>query len=255
MRTGTVVDETIILEDVRVNAVEYCAKVAAKGGVFEKMRDVMWWFHTAAIYKTVAGVRVPCGKIVSGKLRLSNNERTKCPEAGTQLLYQQNAARPHTARVKTQVFASHGKMKGFSIEVVVQPAQSPNLNVYDFAFFNSLQSDVSLVAKETRRDLLDAIIKCWHEYPLETIERVWRCLLYSSFHGVLESSFADNDYKIHHGVRGSRDTEDLLHQKTVGRRVIKGAEKKLAEMRSELEAGDVASEMSSNAAESDSDSD
>ena len=144
-------------------------------------------------------------------------------------------------------------MKGFSIEVVVQPALSPDLNVDDLAFFNSLQSDVSHVAKENRRDLLDAIIKCWHEYPLEKMESVWRCL-YSSFHGVLES-FGDNDYKRHRGVRGSRDTEARLQQRTVGRRVIKGAEKKLAEMRSELEAGDVASEMSSDGAESDSDSD
>ena len=63
IRTGTVVGETIILEDVRVHAVEYRTKVVAKGGVFEKMHEVMWWFHTAARYKTVAGVRVPCGKL------------------------------------------------------------------------------------------------------------------------------------------------------------------------------------------------
>ena len=67
------------------------------------------------------------------------------------------------------------------------------------------------------------------------MESVWRCL-YSSFHGVLES-FGDNDYKRHRRVRGSRDTEDRLQQRTVGGRVIKGADKKLAEMRSELEAG------------------
>ena len=53
IRTGTVVGETIILEDVRGDAVEYRTKVVAKGGVFEKMRDVMWWFHTAARYRTV----------------------------------------------------------------------------------------------------------------------------------------------------------------------------------------------------------
>ena len=67
--------------------------------------------------------------------------------------------------------------------------------------------------------------------------------------------FGDNDYKRHRGVRGSRDTEYRLQQRTVGRLVIKGTDKKLAEMRSELEAGDVASEMSSDGAESDSDSD
>ena len=138
-------------------------------------------------------MRAPCGKIVSGKWRFSNNEGTTCPEAGTGLLYQHDRAITHTTRVNTQVFALHGKMKGFSIEIVVQPAQSPDLNDNDLAFFNSLQSDVSLVVKENKRDLLDAIIKCWQEYPLKKMESVWRCL-YSSFHGVLES-FGDNDYK------------------------------------------------------------
>ena len=66
IRPGTVANDAIILEDVRVDAVQYCTKVVAKGGVFEKLREVMWWSHTAATYKTVAGVRVPCGKIVSG---------------------------------------------------------------------------------------------------------------------------------------------------------------------------------------------
>ena len=143
--------------------------------------------------------------------------------ACTRLLYQHDGARPQRARVNTQVFTSHGKIKGFPIEVVVQPAQSPDLNVDDLAFLNSLQSDVSLVAKENIRDLLDAIIKCWHENPLEKMESVWRCL-YSSFHGVLES-FGDNDYKRQRGFRGSRDTGDRLQQRTVGRRVIKGADK------------------------------
>ena len=113
IRTGTVVGETIILEYVRVDAVEYCTKVVAKGGVFVMMREVMWWFHTAARCKTVACVRVPCGKIVSGKWRFSNNEGTKCPEAGTRLLYQHDGARPHTARVNTQVFCFARQEEGF----------------------------------------------------------------------------------------------------------------------------------------------
>ena len=71
----------------------------------------------------------------------------------------------------------------------------------------------------------------------------------------MPASFGDNDYKRHRGVHGSRDTEDHLQHRTVGRRVIKDAEKKLAEMRSELEAGDTASEVSSDGAESASNSD
>ena len=52
--------------------------------------------------------------------------------------------------------------------------------------FRSLQSDASLVAKESRLDLLAAAIQCWQEYPSEKLESVWLGL-YSSFRGVLES--------------------------------------------------------------------
>ena len=50
--------------------------------------------------------------------------------------------------------------------------------------FRSLQSDASLVGKESRLDLLAAAVQCW--YPLEKMESVWLSL-YSSFRGVLES--------------------------------------------------------------------
>ena len=63
-------------------------------------------------------------------------------------------------------------MKDFNIQVVVQPAQSPDLNVDDLAFFHSLQSDVSLVAKENRRELLEAVEDCWKEYPEEKMSSV-----------------------------------------------------------------------------------
>ena len=58
--------------------------------------------------------------------------------------------------------------------------------------FRSLQSDASLVAKESRLDLLAAAVQCWQEYPLEKMESVWLCL-YSSFHGVQESGDETNE--------------------------------------------------------------
>ena len=53
--------------------------------------------------------------------------------------------------------------------VVVQPAQTQDQNIDGLAFFASLQSDVSFVAKGNRRDLLEAIVECsgglsWREY-------------------------------------------------------------------------------------------
>ena len=57
--------------------------------------------------------------------------------------------------------------------------------------FFSLQTDVTLVAKENRRELLAAVQKCWEEYPIEKMESVWSCL-YGSFSGILETG-GDND--------------------------------------------------------------
>ena len=50
-----------------------------------------------------------------------------------------------------------GGAKGFDVQVVVQPAHSPDLNVDDLTFFHSLKTDVSLVAKETRKELVQAV--------------------------------------------------------------------------------------------------
>lgn len=253
IRTGTVVGETMILEDVSVDAEAYRQKVICKDGVFDAMRQKMWWFHQDARFTTVDGVRVPSGKLVSNKWQFTRRRGEKCPEAGQPLHYQHDGARPHTAKTNTRAFASHSKMRGFRINVVVQPAQSPDLNVDDLAFFNSLQSDVSLVAKESRRELLDAVISCWDAYPAEKMRSVWHCL-YNSFKGILETG-GDNDFSRHRGSRRAHamgEEAGDLEDQVVSRRVITNAEKMLAELQVRLEAG---SRPSSGDESSDSDDD
>ena len=230
IRTGTVMGETMMLQDVTVDAKAYCEKLITKGGVFDAMRTRMWWFHKDARYRTEDGVRVPCGSLVSGKWKFTKTG-TRCPEAGEVLHYQHDGARPHTERVNTQLFRSHGAMKGLRIQVLVQPAQSPDLNVDDLAFFRSLQTDVSLVAKENRRDLLAAVTQCWEDYPADKMESVWLCL-YASFLGVLESG-GGNEYIRHRGLRSLKASGGDVT--TVQRSTIKEAEKKLKEQKNRLE--------------------
>ena len=125
--------QTIILENVSVTATEYRIKIVVKDGAFASTRKFMWWFHKAARYKVVDGLHVivcvPCGKLVQGKWEFNKRKGIKYPEAGMPPLYQHDGARPHTALVNQRVFTSHGKMKQFNLNVVVQPAQSPDLNV------------------------------------------------------------------------------------------------------------------------------
>ena len=233
IRTGTVVGESLMLEDVSVDARAYREKIINKDGVFDAMRQRMWWFHSDARYRTnEQGVRIPCGQLVAGKWKFKATHGSRCPEAGQVLHYQHDGARPHTERVNTQLFRSHGAMKGFNIQVLVQPAQSPDLNVDDLAFFRSLQSDVSLVAKGSRRDLLAAVVQCWNEYPAEKMEAVWLCL-YTSYRGVLES-VGGNEYIRHSGMRSLRGTSAV---RKVQHRVITEATKKLKEMKARLDRG------------------
>ena len=129
----------------------YREKIINKDGVFDAIRQRMWWFHSDARYRTnEQGVRIPCGQLVAGKWKFKATHGSCCPEAGQVLHYQHDGARQHTARVNTQLFRSHGAMKGFNIQVLVQPAQSPDLNGDDLAFFRSLQSDSLLPTKKLK---------------------------------------------------------------------------------------------------------
>ena len=68
----------------------------------------------------------------------------KCSEADQRLgtavhvLARVDGAHPHTANINALVFAAQGKSKAFDIQVVVQSAQDPDLNVDDLALFHSL---------------------------------------------------------------------------------------------------------------------
>ena len=206
--TGTVAGVTEILESVTVTAEEYRKVMLRKDGVFDSIRRKMWWFAPD-----------------SGE-----------PEAGQIVWYQHDGARPHTAKANERNWARHGKMKGFDIRVVTQPAQSPDLNVNDLAFFASLQSDTELVAKENVKDLSAAVIACWEEYPQDRMSAVWSCL-YASFKGILETG-GDNIYGKHTGSRKahheSREAGEI-HDRSCPLQVITAAEKVRDELASALD--------------------
>mgnify|MGYP003481458313 CR=1 FL=1 len=47
-----------------------------------------------------------------------------------------------------------------------QPANSPDTNIQDLAFFASLQADIRKVQKKTIGDLITAVEDCYQEYPV-----------------------------------------------------------------------------------------
>ena len=168
-----VAGETNVLETVTVTAEEYRKVMLKKDGVLDAMRSKLWWFRRGA----------------------------GTPEAGKTLYYQHDGASPHTALVNQQHWSRHGAKQGFKIQVITQPAQSPDLNCNNLAFFASLQSDTELVAKKNVFDLVEAVKDSWTAYPAERMEAVWR-VLYASFKGIMETS-GDNSYSHHTGSRAA----------------------------------------------------
>ena len=158
-KTGTVAGVTDVLESLTVNAEEYRKTMCGSHGVFAKIREKMPWMR------------------------------------GKTLWLQHDGAGAHTAKKNDAIWESEGRKDGFDIVVVVQPAQSPDLNVNDLAFFNSLQSDVRCVAKSTMFDLREAVLECWEAYPPERLDSCWRCLI-ASYRDILKSH-GDNDSAAH----------------------------------------------------------
>ena len=171
--TGTVAGVTQMLQTVNVNAAEYQKVMLQNDGVFEMIRKKMWWFG-----------------------RTSSK-----PEAGQKILYQHDGAKPHVAKQNKQQWASHGKMKGFHIEVTVQPAQSPDLNTNDLAFFSSLQKNTKLIAKGYEKDLVTAVKQCWNEYPAEEMRR--GIVFFEVSYKSIITTMRDNSYSHHTGSRAA----------------------------------------------------
>jgi hypothetical protein len=200
-KTGTVAGVTVMIEDVKIDAAVYLDMIVGKGGVFEMMRKKMHWFHKN-----------------SGE-----------PEAGQPLYYQHDGARPHTAKANQEAYEREGSKHGFDIRILQQPAQKPEFNFLDLAFFRSLDSDVLVEPKTSRKDLIKAVKKCFGEYDTERMEACCMSLI-TSYRGNLETG-GDNNFKTHRGVRKNhRQGEfDLLVEKSV----VDGAKTALAKLKEE----------------------
>ena len=201
-------DEKVL--NISVNADVYRAKIVSKGGVFEAMRAKMWWFHKDAT--------MPDGSAT--------------PEAGQPLYYQHDGARPHTAKKNTQVWATHGAMKGFDIRVVTQPAQSPDLNINDLCFFRSLKSRLAGHTYSDLVSMLAAAKAAYQEYDGDTLERAWR-VLHTVYRGILRTG-GDNTYQLsgntRKGWRHGLDADNALPP----REVMEAAQKRFEELGTEL---------------------
>lgn len=84
--------------------------------------------------------------------------RAKWPleDANKPIYIQQDNAKPHLSPLDRQ-FCEAAQQGGFDMRLVCQPANSPDFNVLDLGFFNSIQSIQYKTSAKTTEDLVDAV--------------------------------------------------------------------------------------------------
>ena len=120
---------------------------------------------------------------------------------GRTLVYQHDGATPHSGKGNNDYWPEMlaRLYPDRSIKVIVQPAQSPDLNILDLGFFNSLANLAYDTDPESLCALLDAVEACYWEYDPKTLERVWQAQ-FNVYNCILEARGDNNFILPHTGV-------------------------------------------------------
>ncbi|KAH9101901.1 hypothetical protein AeMF1_021417 [Aphanomyces euteiches] len=123
---------------------------------------------------------------------------------GGEILVQQDNARPHVVLDDPAVVAA-GLSDGWTIRMMNQPPQSPDLNVLDLGFFNSIQALQQQMECRTIEDLMDAVCSTFRQLSAETLNRTFMTL--QRVMGMIIEVKGDNRYKI---PRSKKPEEEML---------------------------------------------
>nr|ABF93607.1 transposon protein, putative, Mariner sub-class [Oryza sativa Japonica Group] len=135
--------------------------------------------------------------------------RAKWPreDAGKPIYIQQDNARPHIAP-DDRMFCEAAKQDGFNIKLVCQPTNSPDLNVLDLGFFNSIQSIQYKSVSTTTEELVAAIDRAFEDYPVRLSNRIFLSL-HACMREVIEV-LGDNSYDLPHIKKGVLERQGRL---------------------------------------------
>lgn len=108
---------------------------------------------------------------------------------------QQDNASSHF-RNDDAVFANAVEVTGLDIKLYFQPANSPDLNVLDLGFFNSLQSTVNKETVRNKGELIEKVNMCFDVYPHYKINNVFLSLQKAMEQVIL--CYGGNNYELQH---------------------------------------------------------
>jgi hypothetical protein len=123
-----------------------------------------------------------------------------------------DGAKPHTGHNNIAKINQEIKVRDLNIKYVVQPPQSPDLNLLDLSFFASLQSQSGklMYGVKTIGDLMEAVKEAWEAYDEQKIAIQFGHLF--AVYGEVLLHEGGNNYKIPHShVRQKFDSRQPLN--------------------------------------------
>ena len=118
------------------------------------------------------------------------------------VVIQMDNARAHVGGDLVREVNAFGATKNPKVRIEMQPANSPDTNINDLCFFNSLASAVSKVRTPDPEALAKAVEdKYWTWHSTAKLAKLWK--LKTAVCACIWSNNGDNDYKLPHNVEGS----------------------------------------------------
>ncbi|CAN0272286.1 unnamed protein product [Ascophyllum nodosum] len=130
--------------------------------------------------------------------------KAQWPGGPGEVFVQQDNAPAHNIANDPDIVAA-GTADGWNIKLLNQPPNSPDTNILDLGFFNSIQSLQDRTTLNTVDELIEEVKRVFTAQESEALGRVW-----TTYQSVLEKIMlakGDNDFKMPH-----------LHKKTANRR-------------------------------------
>jgi hypothetical protein len=103
--------------------------------------------------------------------------REKWPheDADKPIYIQKDNAKPHLSPTDRQ-FCEAARQDGFDMRLVCQPANSPDFNVLDLGFFNSIQSIQYKTSAKTTDELVADVNQAFEDYSVGQLNRIFLTL-------------------------------------------------------------------------------
>ncbi|CAM9338776.1 unnamed protein product, partial [Scytosiphon promiscuus] len=108
---------------------------------------------------------------------------------------QQDNARPHLVNDDPDLNEALSS-DGWDLRLINQPANSPDTNILDLGFFNSIQSLQDRTTPRNVDEMIDAVKVAWNTQSPKVLNRVWLSLQSCLRETMLAGG--NNDYKIPH---------------------------------------------------------